>query len=278
MDAQRFQQLDRFFARAIAAPATERAGILAEAAAIDAEVGGELARLLAVDPAGVVLGDLVAKAGASLVAAGDRQEPSPSPPAAADAPTPSTSPAGELIERLAGRAPNGARYQIEGEIGRGGMGAILRAFDPDLRRVLAMKVALEQDAATDARQRQRLGRFLEEAQITGQLDHPGVVPVHELGLDAQGRLYFTMRLVRGQELGAIYELASKGRDDWSTVRVLGVLLKVCEAMAYAHSKGVIHRDLKPANVMVGRFGEVYVMDWGLAKVIGRDDSCDLRIR
>jgi formylglycine-generating enzyme required for sulfatase activity len=102
--------------------------------------------------------------------------------------------------------------------------------------------------------------------------------VHEIGLDAHGRLYFTMRLVGGRDLGAIYDLARSGKEGWSTTRVLGVLLKVCEALAYAHSKGVIHRDLKPANVMVGKFGEVYVMDWGLAKVVGRADARDLRVR
>lgn len=194
-----------------------------------------------------------------------------------DAIPPSSSPSSELVERLAARAPKESRYQIEGEIARGGMGAILKAFDPDLRRTLAMKVALERPS-DDAKQRELISRFLDEAQITGQLEHPGVVPVHELGLDRDGRLYFTMRLVRGRDLGAIYELARNGEEGWSTTRVLGVLIKVCEAMAYAHSKGVIHRDVKPANVMVGRFGEVYVMDWGLAKVLGREDSRDLRVR
>jgi formylglycine-generating enzyme required for sulfatase activity/tetratricopeptide (TPR) repeat protein len=298
MDTRRFQLLDQFYARAVTAPAEERDRILAEASALDAEVGRELERLLAVEPANALLGVLVEKAGASLLAwrkGPERSAEAPSvepsavePPDAGRAETavdlpdttrPSSSPAAELLERLAARAPGESRYRIEGEVARGGMGAILRAFDPDLRRVLAMKVALEPSAPlADERQRARIGRFLEEAQITGQLDHPGVVPVHEIGLDAHGRLYFTMRLVGGRDLAAIYDLARKGEEGWSTTRVLGVLLKVCEAMAYAHSKGVIHRDLKPANVMAGRFGEVYVMDWGLAKVLGRADSRDLRVR
>jgi hypothetical protein len=102
--------------------------------------------------------------------------------------------------------------------------------------------------------------------------------VYELGLGADGQVYFTMRLVKGQDLRAVFELMRDGREGWSRTRVLGVLLKVCEAMAYAHSKGVIQRDLKPANVMVGKFGEVYVMDWGLARVLGREDRHDLRLQ
>ena len=155
------------------------------------------------------------------------------------------------------------RYVLEGEIGRGGMGAVLEIFDADLRRRLAMKVALLPEGGADDAARigsTQLLRFLEEAQVTGQLDHPGVVPVHELGVDADGRVYFTMRLVRGQELTKVFEAVHAGDAGWNLTRALGALLKVCEAMSYAHEKGVVHRDLKPANVMVGRHGEVYVMD------------------
>jgi WD40 repeat protein len=101
--------------------------------------------------------------------------------------------------------------------------------------------------------------------------------VHELGLDDEGRLYFTMRLVRGRDLSEVFEELQRGSDGWTVTRAVGALLKACEAMAYAHSKRVIHRDLKPANIMVGRFGEVYVMDWGLARVLGREDPRDLRL-
>ena len=191
---------------------------------------------------------------------------------------PSTS---QLLQRLSAHAPTHPRYRIEGELARGGMGAILKIWDEDLRRPLAMKVALTKSASTEASGEtdpKVLARFLEEAQITGQLDHPGVVPVHELSVDSDGRVFFTMRLVKGQDLRAIFELVREGRDGWTQARALGVLHKVCEAMAYAHSKGVIHRDLKPANVMVGKFGEVYVMDWGLARVAGRDDCHDLRVK
>jgi non-specific serine/threonine protein kinase/serine/threonine-protein kinase len=167
------------------------------------------------------------------------------------------------------RATSDTRYEIEGELGRGGMGAVLKVWDPELRRHLAMKVSLER--ATPARRPSAtasvLARFVAEAQITGQLEHPGIVPVHEMGLDASGRLFFTMRMVRGQDLKRVFELAGRSEEGWTTTRVVGVLLKVCEALSYAHARGVLHRDLKPANVMVGAFGEVYVMDWGLARVL-----------
>ncbi len=184
-----------------------------------------------------------------------------------------------VIERLSSN-PGSQRYSARGEIARGGMGVIQRMWDSDLRRNLAMKVMLDRkqrkgarDSSTESRQ---IGRFLEEAQITGQLDHPGIVPVHELGLNDAGQLYFTMRLVRGRDLRAILELVHDELEGWTVARALGVIQRVCEAMAYAHSKRVIHRDIKPSNIMVGRFGEVYVMDWGLAKVMGRKDMHDLR--
>jgi hypothetical protein len=114
--------------------------------------------------------------------------------------------------------------------------------------------------------------------VTSQLDHPGVVPVHELGLDQRGKVYFTMRLVKGRTASEVFAMARAEKEGWTTTRALEVVLKVCDTMAYAHDKGVLHRDLKPSNVMVGRFGEVYVMDWGLAKVLGQADRHDLRIR
>ncbi|MCC7014152.1 MAG: protein kinase [Planctomycetes bacterium] len=195
------------------------------------------------------------------------------------------SPPSEIVERLRSRPHGEARYASKGEIARGGMGAIVRVFDCDLRRHLAMKVMLDGpgNAGDSTKSEQgaslrRHARFLEEAQITGQLDHPGIVPVHELGLDSRGRLFFTMKLVKGRDLREVFALVHEGREGWNLPRALGVLLRVCEAMAFAHEKGVIHRDLKPANIMVGRFGEVYVMDWGLAKVLGRPDTHDVRIK
>ncbi|HVS10294.1 MAG TPA: protein kinase, partial [Planctomycetota bacterium] len=167
------------------------------------------------------------------------------------------------------------RYVLRGEIARGGMGAIIKVWDTDLRRPLAMKVMLGEErggAGADRAKNRMLRRFLEEAQITGQLDHPGVVPVHELGIDAEGQVYFTMRLVKGRDFESVIELARSGREGWSQARALSTLLRICETMAYAHSKGVVHRDLKPANIMVGRFGETYVMDWGLARLCGREEG------
>jgi serine/threonine protein kinase len=158
------------------------------------------------------------------------------------------------------------RYQVSGEIGRGGMGAILKVFDQDMHRPVAMKVMLETGKSTHRM------RFIEEAQITGQLEHPGIVPVHELGADRRGHLYFTMKLVHGRSLSEIFKMLRS--DDEKTVReftlakLLAILVDVANAVAFAHYRGVVHRDIKPANIMIGRFGEVLVMDWGLAKVIG----------
>jgi len=188
-----------------------------------------------------------------------------------------------ILRRLDRNGGAGKRYVYTELVARGGMGAILKVWDEDLRRNLAMKVALRHDEdvadqGTPKIEENQLSRFLEEAQITGQLDHPGILPVHEMGIDANGRVYFTMPLVKGRNLKDIFDCVREGRDGWTVRRALGILIKVCEAMAFAHSKGVLHRDLKPANIMVGRFGETYVMDWGLAKVIGRQRAHDTRER
>ena len=169
------------------------------------------------------------------------------------------------------RSDASGRYTVLEAIGRGGMGAVFKVLDNDIRRTLAMKVSHASRSGDDGRFRSAAdattaARFLEEAQITGQLQHPGVVPIHELGVDGDGRIFFTMRLVEGSDLGAVFESARQGRGGWTIPRAVGVLVRVCETIAYAHSKGVVHRDLKPANVMVGRFGETYVVDWGLARV------------
>ncbi|MCY2959245.1 MAG: bifunctional serine/threonine-protein kinase/formylglycine-generating enzyme family protein [Planctomycetota bacterium] len=173
------------------------------------------------------------------------------------------------LARLASYAPTKQRHAVAREVDKGGMGAILEVEDLALRRRIAMKVMRADRRAVDATQeRARLHRFLEEAQVTAQLVHPGVVPVHELGIDAEGRVYFTMALVEGRTLERVFELARENAEGWNATRALGVMQRVCETMAYAHSRGVVHRDLKPANVMVGSFGEVYVMDWGLALISG----------
>tara|TARA_R110002096_G_scaffold14899_7_gene52595 strand:+ start:409 stop:3156 length:2748 start_codon:yes stop_codon:yes gene_type:complete len=172
------------------------------------------------------------------------------------------------------------RYQDEQEIARGGMGTVYRVWDPSLKRGIAKKV-LGTGSASRGATAGLTERFLEEAQVTAQLDHPGIVPVHELGRDAEGRVYYTMSLVRGRNFKQIIDLVHKGQEGWTLTRALGVLQRVCEAVAFAHSKGVIHRDLKPANIMVGPFGQTYVLDWGLARVaanpsgaVSRDESSD----
>jgi serine/threonine protein kinase len=161
----------------------------------------------------------------------------------------------------------GDRYQLQGEIARGGMGAVLRGRDVDLGRDLAIKVLLEKHAQrVDVRR-----RFIEEAQIGGQLQHPGVVPVYDIGRFGE-RPFFTMKLVKGQTLAHL--LAERADYTLDRPRFLGIALQVAQALAYAHAKGVIHRDLKPANIMVGAFGEVQVMDWGLAKVLAEGGIAD----
>ncbi|MEM7308016.1 MAG: SUMF1/EgtB/PvdO family nonheme iron enzyme [Planctomycetota bacterium] len=173
----------------------------------------------------------------------------------------------ELIESVRG-PESGERYDDRGVVGRGGMGEVRAAYDRKLRRTLAIKTLLDTAGAEGSR---GLARFLDEARISAQLEHPGIVPVHELGLDSNGRVYFSMPLIRGRDLGEIYALSRDGDADWTRERILSALQRVCDAVSFAHSRGVLHRDLKPANVMVGPFGETYVMDWGLAKVL-RDDQ------
>jgi serine/threonine-protein kinase len=163
------------------------------------------------------------------------------------------------------RQPPGAagRNVLFEEIGRGGMGRVLRGHDPELGRDLAVKVLREEHASDQGLEQ----RFVEEAQVGGQLQHPGVVPVYELGRFPDRRPFFTMKLVKGRTLAELLKERPDPADDLQSY--LGIFQQVCQTVAYAHSKGVIHRDLKPANVMVGAFGEVQVMDWGLAKVLGQ---------
>jgi serine/threonine-protein kinase len=158
--------------------------------------------------------------------------------------------------------PMPRRYVLGDEIARGGMGAVIRGRDELLGRDVAVKVLHERlREHNDVR-----SRFHDEARIGGQLQHPGVVPVYDLGHLADGRPFFAMKLVKGRTLAELlHERADPGAD---LGRFLQIFHQVCQTMAYAHSRHVIHRDLKPANIMVGPFGEVLVMDWGLGKVIG----------
>lgn len=161
-----------------------------------------------------------------------------------------------ILERTAD-----GRYELLGEIARGGMGAILKGRDTELGRELAVKVLLDSHRSKPA----VIQRFIEEAQIAGQLQHPGIAPIYELGELDDHRPFFSMKLVRGETLSVLLARRTTVADDRN--RFLVIFEQICQTMAYVHSRGVIHRDLKPANVMVGAFGEVQVMDWGLAKVL-----------
>lgn len=179
-----------------------------------------------------------------------------------------TDPSGEdelhsLQEALRETRDLSRRYTEEAEIAQGGMGRVLQCRDKTIGRPVAMKVMQPEFARVKA---QRI-RFLEEAQITGQLEHPNIVPIHELGQDETGNLYFTMKLVKGDSLEDLIWQNKTGQKHTSLAGFLTIFLKICDAVAFAHSRGVIHRDLKPANVLVGDFGEVAVMDWGLAKIM-----------
>jgi tetratricopeptide (TPR) repeat protein/tRNA A-37 threonylcarbamoyl transferase component Bud32 len=162
------------------------------------------------------------------------------------------------------------RYEVGEEIARGGMGIVLRARDPVLNRDLAVKVLRPEllREFTESERRNLLRRFEEEAQITAQLQHPGIVPVHELGRDEAGLPFLVMKLVRGQTLEKLLNDRSAPAVDQAFF--IGIFEQVCQAVAFAHAHSVLHRDLKPLNVMVGRFGEVQVMDWGLAKVLAAE--------
>jgi len=144
----------------------------------------------------------------------------------------------------------GTRYELIRELGRGGMGVVYEVRDLALERNVAMKVV---DAD-----------WCSEARIIASLEHPGIVPVHDAGTLPDGRRYYTMKLVRGSRLDRW------AREDRSRTDLLRVFTRVCEAVAFAHANGVVHRDLKPQNVMVGEFGAVLVMDWGVAAVAGTD--------
>lgn len=160
------------------------------------------------------------------------------------------------------------RYQLVSNFARGGLGQIWMANDSRLRREVAFKELLPRAL----RNRNALERFLEEAQITGQLEHPGIVPIYDIGYQENGTPFYAMKLVRGEtmekEIDAFHQLP-KGSPEWTLAfrKLLACFIDICNALAFAHDRGVLHRDLKPLNVMIGAFGETLVLDWGLAKVL-----------
>jgi eukaryotic-like serine/threonine-protein kinase len=157
---------------------------------------------------------------------------------------------------------SGTRYQLLERVARGGMGVVYAALDEMLDRRVALKV-LDVPVA-DGDLARRLNR---EARVLARLEHPGIVPVHDVGTLADGRVFYAMKFVEGQRLDKYVETVTSLPDR------LRLFLRICDAVAFAHARGVLHRDLKPANVMVGAFGEVLVMDWGLAKIL-REQSAE----
>lgn len=165
-------------------------------------------------------------------------------------------------------------YTIENEVGRGGAGRVFLAYDGNIGREVAIKeVSIPEELSGDVRDR-RLKRFIREAKLTGQLEHPSVVPIYDFGMRPDGTTYYVMKYVRGDTLlRAVRECGDPSSEEAFAARMklLGRIIAVCEAMAYAHAKGVIHRDLKPGNIVLGEFGETIILDWGLAKKITEPD-------
>ena len=183
----------------------------------------------------------------------------------------------QMSEQILLRSQPGGRYFVEQELARGAMGVIYLVYDQDLRRTSAMKL-VSSELAEDG---QRLQSFVDEARVTAQLEHPNIVPVHEIGvLDESGGPYYTMKRVEGEGLHQIINRLAEGDPAyvaWYTRhRLLDIFRKVCDAVDYAHSHSIIHRDIKPENIMVGKFGEVLLMDWGLAKYLDADESAGSR--
>ena len=182
-----------------------------------------------------------------------------------------TGPTGSTWDGHAGGSSDAPdRYELRARLGEGGMGEVYLCADHRIGRDIAMKVIrAERNSSPDAR-----SRFVREARVQGQLEHPSIVPVYDLARDEDGVAYFTMRRVRGKTLEQVID-ALRARDaeaeqEWTRYKLLSSFASVCQAIDFAHTRGVLHRDLKPDNVMLGDFGEVYVLDWGLAKVLEAD--------
>lgn len=162
----------------------------------------------------------------------------------------------EHLRRVADVGDLGPRYRVIEALGQGGMGTVYRVFDVELGREVALKVLRE--PAPDPSAAERLWA---EARVIAGLDHPGIAAVHDVGKLSDGRVYYVMKLIRGESLDRHIN------GTWSLNDRLRVFERVCETVAFAHEHGVIHRDLKPQNIMVGKFGEVLVVDWGVAKLL-----------
>ncbi len=176
----------------------------------------------------------------------------------------------EGTDKARGTLPS--RYEPGELLGQGGMGVVVAAKDRDLARPVALKQLRTGSPSVDLVQ-----RFLREAQVTAQLEHPGIVPVHDVGADEAGQFYYVMRLVKGEQtLRRIIELLLAGDEEahrtFTVERRVRIVQQVAHILHYAHTRGVVHRDVKPENIMVGPYGEVYLLDWGLAKLNGHADG------
>lgn len=172
-----------------------------------------------------------------------------------------------MLEEL--RRPSAQRLRMLERHAEGGMGAIELVIDEALSRRMAMKV-MRPDLRKDSH---CLRLFLREARVTAQLEHPNIVPVHDMGEDREGRLYFTMKLVEGQTLEEVIRSAAEFPPTGTELyNILDIVARVCDALAFAHSRGVLHCDIKPANVMVGDYGQVYLMDWGIARILPKRED------
>ncbi len=215
-------------------------------------------------------------------------QPAPRPPAdmdSAQSVAPSFVPSGddaERVERLlghiAGQSHFEERYTLRGELARGGMGQVHRAFDQILRREVAIKMMHERHGGASDTAAVR-GQFLKEARVGGRLLHPNILAVFDLGVNRAGRIYYTMRLVDGASLQHCLEAVDKGvvtkLISYPLRRIIEAFVGACQGVDYAHQRGVIHLDLKPHNILVSGFNEVFVIDWGLARVDETDDTEEL---
>jgi eukaryotic-like serine/threonine-protein kinase len=159
------------------------------------------------------------------------------------------------------------RYRVSRRIGKGGMGEVMGARDEQVGRDVAIKRMRKANPSERA-----IARFLREASIQGRLEHPAICPVHEIGRDSEGLPFFVMKKLAGTTLAKILDRPGGDRGEYPLQRVLRAFAEVCLAIEFAHVRGIVHRDLKPDNIMFGDFGEVYVLDWGVAKIVGEEDG------
>jgi len=177
----------------------------------------------------------------------------------------------EHVEGIKNNRKSGSCYSGFSVVSKGGMGTILRTTDTNCGREVAMKLSTSSEEGSEA-----LERLLHEARVTANLEHPNIIPVHEINCDANDNVYFTMKYVQGDNLDTVISMLRKNDPvylkNYSLSRLLNIFLRICDGVAFAHSKGVIHRDLKPENIMVGDYGEVLIMDWGISKVLSETEE------